>query len=175
MKLIVTAYLGLALNPHCWAKDDKTVWNMGRVLDAQLSRTYVTTGASTQSSATSNGSAVAVSNGSSTTPSGTATTNHTATTTIHHAVIQDTQLLIIGLEYEYVVDDPVVKSVGNPIHGSLGRAIANRGHGCRFVIGEDTHYWQDGPKLHFLDADGKKCTLDILRQERISKQPGPEK
>jgi hypothetical protein len=173
MKRIVIAFLGLALSAHCWAKDEKTVWKMGRVLDAQLSRTYVTTGASTQSSSITNGAAVAVSNGSTTTASATATTNGTATTTIHHAVIQDTQLLIVGLEYEYVVDDPVVKSVGNPIHGSLGRAIANRGHGCRFVIGEDIHYWQDGPKLRLLDADGKKCTLDILRQERVSKPQAP--
>ncbi len=169
MKTAATALLGLALSANCWAKDNKPVWNTGKVLDSAMSRTYVTTGASTQSSATTTGTAMAVSSGPTTTASGVATTNQTATTTVHHAVIQDTQLLIVGLPYEYVIDDPVLKSVGNPVHGSLGRAIANRGHGCRFVIGEDALYWQEGPKLHVLDADGKQCKLDIVRQTRINK------
>jgi len=169
MRRIATALLGLTLGALCSAKDNKPVWNMGKVLDSVSSRTYVTSGASTRSSATTSGSAVAISSGPTTTATGVATTNQTATTTVHHAVIQDTQLLIIGLQYEYVVDDPVLKSVGNPVQGSLGRAIANRGQGCRFVIGEDALYWQEGPKLHVLDADGKECKLDIVRQERISK------
>jgi hypothetical protein len=169
MRTIGAALLGLAFSAHCWAKDNKPVWSMGKVLDSAMSRTYVTTGASTQSSGTTTGTALAVSSGPTTTATLVATTNQTATTTVHHAVIQDTQLLIIGLQYEYVVDDPVIKSVGNPIHGSLGRAIANRGHGCRFVIGEDALYWQEGPKLHVLDADGKECKLDIVRQEQIGK------
>jgi hypothetical protein len=169
MKPIATAILGLALGAHCSAKDNKPVWNMGKILDSAMSRTYVTTGASTQSSATTTGTAVAVSSGSTTTVSGVATTNQTAATTVHHEVIQDTQLLLVGLQYEYVIDDPVLKSVGNPVQGSLGRAIANRGHGCRFVIGEDALYWQEGPKLHVLDADGKECKLDIVRQTRIGK------
>jgi hypothetical protein len=88
---------------------------------------------------------------------------------LHHAVIQDTQLLIVGVEYEYVVDDPVIKSVGNPLHGSLGRAIANRGQGCRFIIGGFALYWQEGSKLHVLDEDAKECKLDIVRQVLIKK------
>jgi hypothetical protein len=161
--------LGLAISVHCWAKDDKRVWNTGTVLDSASSRTYLTTGATTQSSATTSGSATAVSNGAMTTASGVATTNQTTTTAIHHTVVQDTQLLIVGVDYEYVVDDPVLRSVGNPLHGSLTRAIANRGHGCRFVIGEYALYWQDGSRLHLLDRDGKECKLDIVRQERINK------
>ena len=81
--------------------------------------------------------------------------------------IQETELLIVGVEYEYVINDFVLKSVGNPLHGSLTRAMANRGHGCRFIVGDFALYYQEGAKLHVLDEDGKECKLDIVRQQRI--------
>jgi hypothetical protein len=88
-------------------------------------------------------------------------------------VIQETQLRIAGLEYEYVVNDPLIKIVGNPLDGSvdesLARSAANRWHGCRFIVGGNALYWQEGAKLHVLDEDGKECKLDIVRQERIKK------
>jgi len=39
-------------------------------------------------------------------------------------------------------------------------------HGRRFIIGDDVKYAQDKRKLYVLDADGKECKLDIIRQER---------
>ena len=82
-------------------------------------------------------------------------------------VIQDTQLLIVGEQYAYVVNDSVSKSVGLPTHGIVKRAIMNRKHGCRFVVGDNVRYSQDRTKLYVLDADGKECKLDIARQQRL--------
>lgn len=81
-------------------------------------------------------------------------------------VMQDTQLLILGDEYSYVIDDPVSKTTKLPTHHIVTRSIQNIGHGCRFIVGDSVKYSQAKAKLHILDADGKQCTLDILRQER---------
>ena len=68
-----------------------------------------------------------------------------------------------------MVNDPVAKSVGLATHGIVTRSIANRKHGCRFVIGDDVKYVQEKSKLRVLDADTKECVLDIVRQERRQK------
>ncbi len=83
-------------------------------------------------------------------------------------IVQDTELMIAGKDYAYVIHDPVAKPVGLPTRGIVTRAIENRGHGCRFVVGDEVKYYQEKAKLHVLDADGKECKLDILRQERTS-------
>ena len=53
----------------------------------------------------------------------------------------------------------------------LTNAIANRKHGCRFIIGDQAKYAQEKNYLYVLDADGKECTLDITRQERVPITP----
>ncbi|MGD1097679.1 MAG: hypothetical protein ABSB35_37545 [Bryobacteraceae bacterium] len=40
--------------------------------------------------------------------------------------IQETQLLIAGDEYAYLISDPVAKPVGLPTRGILTRTIMNR-------------------------------------------------
>lgn len=30
-------------------------------------------------------------------------------------------------------------------------------------------YWQEKARLHVIDADGKECKVDVLRQERLKK------
>jgi hypothetical protein len=44
--------------------------------------------------------------------------------------------------------------------------IANRRHGCRFIVGDNVKYSQEKGDLWVLDADGKEFKVPILRQER---------
>jgi hypothetical protein len=48
-------------------------------------------------------------------------------------------------------------------------ALANRKHGCRFVIGEDIKYAQEKGYLWVLDPDGKECKIPIIRQQVLEK------
>jgi hypothetical protein len=41
---------------------------------------------------------------------------------------------------------------------------------CLLIQGEEIHYSQDNRRLYVTDADGYKCRLDILKQE---KRPSP--
>jgi len=125
-----------------------TNWMTGKLLDAHTAKTYVDTSASTDTTATSS-------------------TTSASRTKINTIVIQDTQLLIAGNEYAYLVSDPVAKPVGLATHGIVTRAIMNHGHGCRFVVGNDISYYQKKATLYVIDADGRECKLDILRQERL--------
>ncbi len=85
--------------------------------------------------------------------------------------MRDTDLMIRGDEYSYVVEDTVMKNGSiNPAHKIITRSLTNRKHGCRFVISDDVKYYQDKTTLHVIDADGKECKLDVLRQERLAKQ-----
>lgn len=88
-------------------------------------------------------------------------------------VMQDTQLLIVGDEYSYLIDDPVSKTTKLPTHHIVTRSIQNIGHNCRFIVGDPVKYSQDKSKLHILDADGKECKLEILRQQRLKKATTP--
>jgi hypothetical protein len=137
------------------------VWKTGKVLDSQSTRRLMETGMS--STATTNG-AVTGTNTDNTVNATTTTNSH-----VHYMAIQDTQLLIAGDGYSYVVDDSVAKSVGLPTHAIVTRSIMNRKHGCRFIIGDDVRYAQEKSKLFVLDADGKECKLDIVRQERVQR------
>jgi hypothetical protein len=57
-------------------------------------------------------------------------------------LIQDTQLLIAGEVYSYLIDDPVSKTSKLATHHIVTRRIANRGHGCRFIVGDNVKYSQ---------------------------------
>jgi hypothetical protein len=93
------------------------------------------------------------------------------TSTNRPTTIHDAQVVIIGSEYAYVINDSTSRS---PLIGGgqspVVRAIANRGKGCRYIVGDPIKYWQEKDKLHVRDADGKECKLDIIRQERLSAQ-----
>jgi hypothetical protein len=152
-------------------------WSTGQVLDANAKRDIVQTGTTFQSS--TYGTATATTNGSVANSGAISTVNATTeasgqTTTIggaqaHHTVFQDNRVIIRGGDYLYTVDDLSLKAVGMPTHGLITRAIANRKHGCRMVVGDPIQYEQTKDKLFVQDADGKVCKLDIVRQERIAK------
>jgi hypothetical protein len=135
-------------------------WQTGRVLDSQSGRIYVQTGART--TATTNGT-VSPDYGAGSTVNASTTAN----TRVDQTAIQDTQLWIVGKEYGYLVNDSVQKAVGLPTHGIITRSIANRKHGCRFVVGDEIKYSQEKGKLFAIDADGREYKLDIVRQERL--------
>jgi hypothetical protein len=156
------------------AKKDLS-WKTGKVLDSQAAKAYLQTGATTNgsSSTTAVGSATTFNN--TTTGSATAHTNSSAETRIHHMAIQSTELLIVGDEYTYLVNDDVEKAVGPRLQGSLGRAIANRKHGCRYIVGDSIQYAEEKNNLWITDGDGKQCKLDIVRQERLTPPTAQDK
>ena len=124
--------------PAIAAKDRD--WKLGRVLDSSSSKTTLATGST--SNTTSAGNATANATGTTTTAGGTSFGNatvtasgqsqETTTTVIHHMTIRDTELVVVGQDYAYVIEDPYV--VSGPL---LRRAISNHKHGCRFIIGEE--------------------------------------
>lgn len=177
--------LAVFLAFSCAAKDKDRIWKTGKVLDSQSAKTFVQTGSSTQehSRATTFGSesgttsSTTVGNTSSGaysgTYSGTTTSTGSSETQIHSMTVQDTQLLIVADDFLYVVDDTVLK--GRGLYGSVGRAIANRKHGCHVIIGDPVQYSQDKAMLFVRDVDGKECKMEIVRQERIVQPPLPPK
>jgi hypothetical protein len=145
-------------------------WKTARVLDSSSDLSSYVTGSST----TTNSSGTATGNSTTTTTSpvpGMATSNtmgnatvqgqSTSYSTIHRVTIQSNQLVLAAEGYLYVISDQRMTS--GPL---LRKALANRKHGCRFVVGEDVKYSQDKGDLYILDADEKECKSPILRQEK---------
>ena len=142
--------------------DKETGWRVGKVLDSKSVKTYRQTSSTTTTGGTAIGS------------DGMTNISLASNTRIQGIVVQDTELLVLGKEYGYVVTDSVVTSTsgsngraGDFIISSISRALASRKHGCRFVIGDNVKYVQDKSTLNVLDADGKQCSMAIVRQERI--------
>jgi len=152
------------------AATKERAWELGRVLDSTSSKTTFQTGATsttnTTGTSTAHTSGTAMTSGAGTSLNATTTASSqsqgTTNTVIHHMTVRDTELLIMGADYAYVIEDPY--TVSGPL---LRRAITNRKHGCRFIIGEDIRYVQEKGKLIVLDPDGKECKLDIVKQERV--------
>ncbi len=75
---------------------------------------------------------------------------------------RDTNTVTIpGSDYIYTAQDSIPS-------GGLLTTMANPKHGCRFIVGDEIKYDQDTDTRspYALDADGKECELDIVRQER---------
>ena len=161
----------LLLNVPALKADKKSEhdWKTGKVLDSRLAKSSVAVGATTNSSTTAvtTGQSTSSTIGSTTDTTGTALTSGetTSSTTIAFANIRDNQLVILGIEFAYIVEDTRVS--GGTVLGAAVQAIKNRKHGCRFIVGDDVKFWQDKAILHVIDADGKECKVDILRQERL--------
>ena len=85
--------------------------------------------------------------------------------------IRDTQLMLLSDEFAYVVEDTRVSGKTSLV-GVTERAISNRHHGCRFIVGDDIQFWQEKAFLHVRDADNKECKIEVTRQERLP-QPVP--
>jgi uncharacterized protein len=81
--------------------------------------------------------------------------------------IRNTQLAIAGKEFAYVVNDNRTVGASSTAAGGIIEGIANRRHGCRFIVNDTVRFYQDKAILHVVDADGKECRTDIVRQERL--------
>lgn len=79
--------------------------------------------------------------------------------------IRDTQLVIAGTDFSFVIEDSRASGATGSLIGLTVRVVSNKHHGCRFIVGDDIKYWQEKSTLHVLDADGKECKAEILRQE----------
>ncbi len=139
-------------------KKPQPQWQTGKVLDAHLAKSSVPVGSTTSTSGT------ATVNGSEN--SAVVSGQSTNSTHVDFANIRDDQLVVLSSEFAYVVEDTRV-SGGHGLVAITSHAIANRKHGCRFIVGDDVRFWQDKALLHVVDADGKECKVDILRQERL--------
>jgi hypothetical protein len=161
MRCLCTVLFAILLAaPGICAKKEVRDWKTGRVLDSHLAKSSVATGSTTNT----NGTATVNASDTSATVSG----QSTSSTRIDFADIRDNQLVILGDEFAYVVEDTRV-SGGHGLLSITAHAISNRKHGCRFIVGDNVEYSQTKGTLYILDADQKECKLDILRQERLKK------
>jgi hypothetical protein len=151
MKRLVWCLLMLSLLTFAAKERD---WKTGKVADSGMSKSEYTTG--TTSRATTTGT-VSPDYGAGSTVNGTTT----ATTTVRRVEVDTNSLIVVGSDYIYTVQDSTRRG-----GGLLTTALANRKHGCRFIVGDEIKYAQDKRRIYVLDADGKECTLDIVRQER---------
>lgn len=97
-----------------------------------------------------------------------------STSVFRSIFVQNTQLVIAGEEFAYVINDR--KQGGFPnVSGAVINAVENRRHGCRFIVNDQVRFYQDKATLHVIDADGKECQTDIVRQERLAQPVPPSK
>jgi hypothetical protein len=129
-------------------------------MDAATARRYIQTGAHSNTTGTAT---ISPDYGAGSQVAGSATTQ----TSVHHTALQDTTIVIAGTDMAFTVNDSVQKAVGLPMQGIARRAIANRNHGCQYIVGDQIEYAQEKNSLWVKDANGKECKLDILRQERV--------
>lgn len=172
MKYLFSISCGAALTLGALAlqaKDNRS-WETAKVMDSNSARSALQTGATTASKATTsvNGSANTTDNGygANTTYSGTATSTGASHTNVEYTGIKESDLLIVGNRYAYVVHDQVVHAPG--LGGMIGSSIANHKHGCRFIVNDEIQYSQEKNNLYVKDADGKTCKLDIDKQIHVA-------
>jgi hypothetical protein len=84
---------------------------------------------------------------------------------LNSVTVKESAVRIVGADYEYIAYDSTSAQTG-----LLTRTLANRKHGCRFIVNDEVRYAHEKSKLYVRDADGKECKLDILRQERLSER-----
>jgi len=132
----------LILSALIFAAKKERDWKTGKITDSVISQGQYTWGHSTTTANTTGTISPDYGAGS------TVRTTTTATTTGPHSIpIETTTLTVRGDEYEY-------------------KAQTNRRRGCRFIVGDETKYAQEKRNFYVIDADGKECRLNIVRQER---------
>jgi len=181
MNKVIPIVCMLAIASPAFCAQKERAWKVGRVLDSAMSQATYVTGAFTNTSgsattvgnstATTTGSATMLGHtanfGSTTNTSGIATTSahSTSTTMLQHVTVQTNELVVVGDDYLYIIQD--TRRKGGPL---LATALANRKHGCRFIVGEDIKYSQEKGDIWVIDPDGKECKETILRQEKKAHQ-----
>jgi hypothetical protein len=81
----------------------------------------------------------------------------------------DKTLVVIQTDdFTYTVSDDKVKGNGSLIGAAVAHA-ANHNHDCRFIVGDPIRYQPDKKTMQVIDADGKECKMEIVRQERVQR------
>jgi hypothetical protein len=145
---------GLTLSLLALAANKNRDWRIGKVADSAVTTREYTKSATT--TATTTGT-ISPDYGAGSTVRSTTTAN----TVVRHVEIDTNKLIVVGADYIYTVQDSTQHG-----GGLLTTALANRKHGCRFILGDDIKYAQDKRNLYVLDADGRECRLNIVRQEK---------
>jgi hypothetical protein len=158
--LIVVLIGSTAAPARVLAAEKARDWKTGKVLGSAVDKGTYATGSTTSGSI--NGTVSPDYGGGSTLN---ATT--TANTRVRNVTVKTNTLIILGDDYAYTIEDATQRTDSLRAGSLLGTALANRKHGCRFIVGEDIKYAQEKDRLYILDADGKECRLDILRQEKL--------
>jgi hypothetical protein len=84
--------------------------------------------------------------------------------------IRETELALVSDQFAYIIIDTRTQ-VNSNMTTTIVRAVANRHHGCHYIVGDDIRFYQDKAILHVIDVDGKECKAEVMRQERIRKSP----
>ena len=134
-------------------------WKTGKVQDSAVDKSVYRTRSSASASTIG---AISPDYGAGSTVHATTTAN----TRVRNVTVKTNTLVILGDEYAYTVEDASQRTDSLRAGSLLGAALATRKHGCRFIVGEEIKYAQEKDRLYILDADGKECRLDILRQEK---------
>ncbi|MBS1873868.1 MAG: hypothetical protein JSU00_11680 [Acidobacteria bacterium] len=90
------------------------------------------------------------------------------TARVHYSHAKANDIIIVGDGYVFNVEDAT--TTGGVPAVAIGRAIANKHHGCRFIVGDEIKYAQEKGTMYVIDVDGKQCRTAILRQERLQQQ-----
>jgi hypothetical protein len=124
-----------------WAKKDKPLpnWKTAKVLDSATAKTL----ADSQTTGTG-----------------------VAASSMNFPTVNEKQLMLLGNEFSYLIEDTRMSGPTSAI-GVAARAISNKHHGCHFIVNDNIMFWQEKTTLHVLDADGKECKVEVLRQERL--------
>ena len=154
--------LVLVLNGLASAKD--RTWLTGKLTDSRSVKTTVNRGSVTHADSNARTTGAIDNSGSvdlSTSASSTAQTIPLSDT------VTDTQYLIIGEQYILTVEDIVKKREGGGLLGAARNAVVNSRHGCRLIVNDSVRYAQEKSTVYVIDADGKECKMNLIRQERI--------
>jgi hypothetical protein len=139
------AALVIALAYPCFGAK-KRDWQPGKVLDADVYEYQTQSGSHTGGRVDGKGNV------------GLDTTNSTET-------VKQTRYVIIGGSYRYVVEETNASSDWGPDHALITRRLRRR---CHLIVGDSIQFAEDRTTLRLIDADGRECKLEVLRQERIS-------
>jgi hypothetical protein len=128
-------------------------WKTGKVADSTVSSSEYTRGATTTARTTGT---VSPDYGA----GSTVNANTTATTTVRHVEVDTNNLIVVGADYIYTAQQSTQHG------GGLITTLVNLKRSCRFIVGDEIKYDQDKRHLYVVDADGRECKLEIVRQER---------
>jgi hypothetical protein len=152
MKRLVIVALMFAL--FASARKHPRDWKRGKISDAAMHSTQYSRGSTT--TATTRGTVSPDYGGGSTVQADT-----DATTVARRMEVDTVTVSVVGDEYIYTAQSSLTHSAT-----PMMTAYMHRKRVCRFIAGSEANYVQEKGTLYVVDADGKECTFQIVRQEK---------